>query len=226
MGDAFVPGQYWTPDRARSAVRAMREQNESPEMQTMIDGIASGMGEGDDPAAMAASMSGVPASRGAGAIDPAACSYRRGRLDDVPALAALIVHGELPPLFIDPFIEGFVVVEHQGVIVGCGGLEVYDDCGVIRSVVVDERGRGKGIGEKIARLLTEDALAAGVGDLYLFTMHARPFWERLGYTDAPIETWKQSPRVSWQYEFVARYPEASKDVVAMWRRIGPDNGRP
>ena len=221
MGDLFTPGEYWTPARARDAVARMRAINESPEMQAMMDTIAGSMDDGADPAAVAASMSGVAAPKKDGRIDPGACIYRRGRAGDVPALAQLIAAGELPPLFIEEFVEGFVVVEHEGEIVGCGGLEVYDDAsGVIRSVVVDERVRGMRIGEKVARLLTEDALAAGIEDLYLFTMHAHPFWQRLGYVDVSLDAWKQAPRVCWQYQFLSRYPEASRDVFVMWRRVG------
>jgi amino-acid N-acetyltransferase len=221
MGDLFTPGEYWTPERAREAVARMRALSESPELQAMMDAIASSAEAGADPAALAASMSGFAQQRGDGRIDLAASVYRRGRADDVPALAQLIAAGELPPLFIAEFVEGFVVLEHDREIIGCGGLEVYDDAsGVIRSVVVDERVRGRGVGEKIARLLTEDALGAGIEDLYLFTMHAHPFWQRLGYIDVPLEAWKQAPRVCWQYQFLSRYPQASEGIFVMWRSIG------
>ena len=221
MGDAFTPGEYWTPERACEAVGRMRTVMESPEMQALMAAIASGAADGADPAALAASMSGVATEPNAVKLDPAACQYRRGRDEDVPALAQLIAAGELPPMFIGEFAQGFVVVEQDGVIVGCGGLEVYDDnCGVIRSVVVDERLRGKRVGEKIARLLTEDARAAGIEDLYLFTMHAHQFWLRLGYVDVALDAWRHGPRVSWQYQWVSQYPEASGDIFGMWRRIG------
>src|SRR5581483_4658325 len=152
-------------------------------------------------------------------IDPAALVYRRAKREDVPALAAMIVHGELPPFFIESWVEGFVAVEHAGELVGCGGLEVYDDSGVLRSVVVHERARGLGIGERIAGLLTQDAAAAGISDLYLFTMHAHGFWERLGYVDVPLDAWKQPPRTCWQYRFMERYPAALRDVFVMWRPV-------
>jgi amino-acid N-acetyltransferase len=220
MGNLFVPGEYWTPERAREAVARMRAGNESPEMQTVMETVSASVDEGTDPAALAASMSGVTVTSKTGAIDPAACVYRRGRVEDVPSFAQLIAAGELPPFFIEEFAQGFVAVEHEGDMVGCGGLEVYEEgCGVIRSVVVDERARGMRIGEKIARLLTEDAVATGLTDLYLFTMHARPFWQRLGYVDVSLDAWKQAPRVCWQYQFVARYPQASEGIYVMWKTI-------
>jgi N-acetylglutamate synthase-like GNAT family acetyltransferase len=150
-------------------------------------------------------------------VDAARCFYRRGRPGDEARFAELIVHGELPPLFISEFIQGFVAAEFDGGVIGCGGLEIYDDSGVIRSVVVEESARNKRIGERMAELLMHDARAAGVTDLYLFTMHAERFWRRLGFDRLPIEKWRTSPRASWQYQFVARYPEVSRDVVPMWR---------
>jgi N-acetylglutamate synthase-like GNAT family acetyltransferase len=218
VGTAFVPGEWWTPERAASAVQRMADVLASPEMQAMMQAISEA-GE-DDPAAVAAAMAGGQQHRSIAPpdLDPAACSYRRGRAGDEPRFAELIIHGELPPLFITEFVEGFVAAEYDGAVIGCGGLEIYDDCGVIRSVVVDANARNKRIGERMAELLIEDARAAGATDLYLFTMHAAPFWRRLAFEDTPITAWKSAPRVSWQYQFIEQHPEVSRDVIPMWRK--------
>lgn len=217
MGTEFVPGEWWTPERAAIAVKRMAEALASAEMEAMMDAVSEA---GDDPAA-AASMMAASQQRTQIAppdIDPARCAYRRGRPGDEARFAELIIHGELPPFFISEFIEGFVAAEHEGMVIGCGGLEIYDDCGVIRSVVVDENARNKRIGERMAELLMEDARAAGATDVYLFTMHAVRFWQRLGFERAPIATWKQPPRISWQYQFVNQHPAAATDIIPMWRR--------
>ncbi len=95
----------------------------------------------------------------------------------------LIASANLPPLFIEEFLPGFAVVEHEGEIVGCGGLELYGDSGVIRSIVTDEAARGLGLGRRISELLIDDARAFGATDLYLFTMDAWEFWKHLGFVD-------------------------------------------
>lgn len=223
MGTEFIPGEYWTRERADAAVRRMTQQMASPELQALMQEIADGAAEGGDPAAIAASLA-APAP--AATEEPApvhadACVYRRGRPDDVPRFAQLIVAGELPPMFIEEFVEGFVAAEHDGATIGCGGLEVYGDCGVIRSVVVEERARGLRIGERIAELLMNDARAAAITELYLFTMYARPFWRRLGFVDVALDAWKEQPRVSWQYQFISQHPGAAGDVLAMWRPAAP-----
>jgi N-acetylglutamate synthase-like GNAT family acetyltransferase len=215
VGTEFVPGEFWTPERADSAVKRMMVAFEG--MQALMQEIAEQGAE--NPAAAAASAASTPIRTAAPKdLDPARCTYRRGRPGDEARFAELIVHGELPPFFIGEFIEGFVAAEYDGEVIGCGGLEMYGDCGVIRSVVVEENARNKRIGERMAELLMEDARAAGATDLYLFTMHAWRFWQRLGFEKTPIATWKQPPRVSWQYRFVETYPQASTEIIPMWRR--------
>jgi N-acetylglutamate synthase-like GNAT family acetyltransferase len=130
-------------------------------------------------------------------------------------MASLIVSGELPPFFLEPFIEGFLVIEHDGRMVATGGVEFYGDDAVIRSVVVDPAARGLGLGLDLGRMLEEDALKSGARDVYLFTMHAYAFWKRLGYVDLPLDQWPENVRDNWQYQFVSGYPQASRDVHAM-----------
>ncbi len=223
VGAEFIPGEYWTRERATDAVRRMSERMASPDMQAMMQAIADGAADGGDPAALAAALGATaPASIASPTpVRAAACIYRRGRPADVTRFAQLIIAGELPPMFIEEFVEGFVAAEHDDVIIGCGGLEVYGDCGVIRSVVVEERARGLRIGERMAELLMDDARAAGVTGLYLFTMHARPFWRRLGFVDTPLDVWRDPPRVSWQYQFISQHPQAAGDVHSMWRAASP-----
>ena len=222
----FVPGAYWTPERAREAVRAMVELRDSPGMRQMMGAVAeAGAADADPAAAMAAlmSQSALPLD-GRGPVRAEACVYRRGTPEDIPALASLIVAGELPPLFLEPFIDGFLVIEHEGAAVGAGGVEFYGQDAVIRSVVVDPAARGIGLGLEIARLLEDDALTSGARDIYLFTLHAWPFWLKLGYVDLPLSEWPEPVRENWQYQFVAQYPDAARDVHPMVkRRPSPSN---
>jgi amino-acid N-acetyltransferase len=222
MSVDFVAGEYWTPERTRDSASRMAESFASPEMQSLMSQIAKGAAENGNPAALAAALaSDGPLHTGATTpVAAAACRYRRSRPSDLAELTRLIIHGDLPPMFIEEFIEGFVAVEHDGEIVGCGGLELYGDSGVIRSVVVDERGRGQRIGEHMTELLMADARSAGLLHLYLFTMHAHEFWLRHGFTDVPLEAWEEPPRVSWQYQFVSQFPQASSNIYSMWRAAG------
>jgi amino-acid N-acetyltransferase len=219
MSTDFTPGAYWTPDRARAAAASVSEQLASPQMQALMREIETAAAAGADPAATTAQMAPIGAAHPASTtpVRAAACHYRRGRSSDIPAFAQLIIAGDLPPLFIQEFVEGFVAVEHEGEIIGCGGLEIYGDSGVIRSIVVDERGRAQNIAQEMTGLLVADARAAGISDLYLFTMHAHNFWLRLGFVDVPLDAWKELPRACWQYQFVSQFPAVATGVYSMWR---------
>ena len=214
----FTPGEYWTPERIAVAAARHREMRQSPNMIAVMDAIGQAAQSEHDPASMAAALSGVdPKGAVDGAIDRDACLFRRGRTSDTGALQQLIVSGDLPPFFVEPFVEGFLVVEHEGEIIGCGGNEHFGDAAVIRSVVVHERARGLGLGIEIARLLIEDARASGATDLYLFTLEAYEFWKRLGFVDLELSKWPQPTHEQWQYAFIVTYPEAASDVHRMWR---------
>lgn len=214
--DRFAPGEYWTPQRAGEAARRASAALATPEMQAMMRAVADASAGGSDPASLAASMANVAPAAVGGDIRRESCVFRRGRAGDVPTLAALIVHGNLPPLFIQEFVEGFLVVEHEGELIGCGGNEIYGQSAVIRSVVVHERARGTGLGGEIARLLMDDARSFGARDLYLFTLDAHEFWLRIGFSDVPLDAWKDDARKQWQYQFCSRFPEAARDVYSMW----------
>jgi len=131
-------------------------------------------------------------------------TLRRARPDDVPTLAAMIERANLPAVFIEEFIDGFVVAERGGRVLGCGGVELYGESAFIRSVVVEPEAQGLGLGRRIAEALEADARAAGATELYLFTMDAHEFWRHLGYEDLALSDWREEARECWQYVFISQ----------------------
>jgi N-acetylglutamate synthase-like GNAT family acetyltransferase len=133
----------------------------------------------------------------------------------------LISSAELPAAFVDEFLDEFVVAELGGTVIGCGGVEMYETCAIIRSVVVEPTAQGAGIGREIAQRLMDAARAAGATDLYLFTAQAHPFWLLLGFVDVTFEEWKAPARANWQYQFLSQNREMVPDIHTMWRRAAP-----
>ncbi len=148
----------------------------------------------------------------------ASVDFRQARIDDVPRMVELIAGAHLPPLFIEEYLDGFIAAEQDGRLIACGGIEMYGDCGVIRSVVVDEAARGLGLGGKIAELLMANGRQAGATDFYLFTGDALPFWVAYEFVEVTFADWRAEPRVSWQYQFVSQNHELIPDVHTMWRK--------
>ena len=152
------------------------------------------------------------------AINAESVSYRRAITGDLPRLAELIGSAHLPPLFIEEYLDGFIAAERGGEIWACGGLEMYEDSGVIRSVVVDERGRGLGLGRRVAEMLLADARKAGARDVYLFTGDAVSFWMLFGFVEVGLADWKTAPRLCWQYQFLSQNHDIVPDIRTMWRQ--------
>ncbi len=213
----FVPGAFWTPERARTAVAAMLEQFGAPQMQAAMQD-----------AAQATDMEDIAASAGIASVRAPVPDdirdrniiVRRGQLSDIDQMAQLILAGNLPPMFIEPFLGGFAVAVCDEIVVACGGVELYEDCAFIRSIVADEKVRGLGLGRVISELLIEDARMAGARDCYLFTMDAHDFWLHLGFTDLPLDQWREPARPCWQYQFISLYgQDFDAPIYSMWKAL-------
>ena len=107
---------------------------------------------------------------------------------DLPAIRALVRQGQLPDADVAEHLGTFLIGEQNGSVVACGGFEMHGTTGMLRSVVVAPRWRGRGWGERLVRRLMVQAQAVGLGDLYLLTTNAGPYFAALGFRQVPRET--------------------------------------
>lgn len=101
------------------------------------------------------------------------------REDIVPLLAAC----ELPANGLAD--ARLVVARLDGEVVGCAGLEVWGDHGLLRSVAVATAHRGKGLGEALVADRLGWASGEGLESVSLLTTGASLFFGRLGFS--PVE---------------------------------------
>jgi amino-acid N-acetyltransferase len=209
----FVPGDYWTPEVARRSVTAMRETLATPEMQDVLNRA------GDEWQATHTGELQLPST--SPRLSGEGIKFRRARSEDVPELARVIMEAKLPPFFIEEFVGGFVFAEKDGRMIAAGGMEVYESCGFLRSIAVDEAARGLGLGRKIADLLHEDARASGLEQLYLYTQDAYMFWKHVGYADVPFDSWPVETHECWQHRFMMEHMDLVRaiGVHSMWRPV-------
>jgi amino-acid N-acetyltransferase len=144
--------------------------------------------------------------------------YRAASLDDLPSMEDLLSQAGLPARYLAEFIDGFMVAETDGRVVACGGFELHDDAAVLRSVAVAEDVRGSGVGDRLSRLLIEDAKRRGARDAYLFTGDSHTFWQRLGFVELPMEQWREPAQRCWQYVYIRDHPDFRQryDLHSMW----------
>lgn len=100
--------------------------------------------------------------------------------------------------------------------VGMIGLESYGDCGLLRSLYVDDASRGLGLGSKLLAALEAKAAGDALHELWLLTIDADPFFARHDYqvmqrSDAPVA-------IQDSAEFSSLCPG---DAVLMRKRLPP-----
>jgi len=136
---------------------------------------------------------------------PAAISMRRARFSDAPGIARLIAanqsEGFLLPRTeaeIRDRIDRFVVVTRAAAnsglgagLIGAAALEPYGDhLAEIRSLVVDPRFRGAGLGARIIQSLLRRARRRGVRRVFALTV-IPAFFGRCGFTPAPLDAFPE-----------------------------------
>lgn len=100
---------------------------------------------------------------------------------DLPAVLALVRQSELLETGVSEAIERFQVARVSSRAVGCAGLEIYSNAGLLRSVAVEPSARKAGLGAALVGRVVAAAREAGLNELYLLTTTAPGFFERLGF---------------------------------------------
>jgi amino-acid N-acetyltransferase len=93
---------------------------------------------------------------------------------------ALLQQQHLPVLDIDENKVLYLLKDGERTI-GTVGLEIFEDCALLRSVSVLKEEQGKGYGKYINEEIEKYAKEAGINCLYLLTTTAKDFFNKQGY---------------------------------------------
>src|SRR6185369_4088847 len=96
------------------------------------------------------------------ATDGGVMQIRQATGADLAAVTTLLASHQLPTAGVTAPLEGFLVAEEGGAVVGVIGLERYDAFGLLRSAAVHNDQQGTGVGAALVEQLLEDADAGGV----------------------------------------------------------------
>jgi amino-acid N-acetyltransferase len=140
---------------------------------------------------------------------------RGARPQDVPLIEGILKAEMLPPLRIREWLETFWVLERDGRVLGCAGIESYGEAIVLRSVVVDPSLRGTGEGIRLIRHALNEARRRGARRAYLFTGSASGFFSRFGFEECEVGDFEPEARESWQWQFMSSNAEIRAYVTAM-----------
>jgi amino-acid N-acetyltransferase len=135
---------------------------------------------------------GTASHAGAKALQPL---VRPAAIGDVPAIHHLLeiyaAQGNLLPRTLSELyrhLRDFFVIEADGRVAACGALEIFtDDLGEVRSLVVDDAWKGRGLGRMLVERLIAEARAIGLKRLMALT-YVPAFFHKLGFQTVPKET--------------------------------------
>jgi amino-acid N-acetyltransferase len=88
------------------------------------------------------------------------------------------------------------------ILVGTGGLEVYGDYGLLRSLSVKLGIRGKSVGTNITEYLIDEAKRRKLKAIFLLTETARGFFIKRGFTDVPRDSVPDPLKASSEFSHV------------------------
>ncbi|HEV8362071.1 MAG TPA: arsenic resistance N-acetyltransferase ArsN2 [Gemmatimonadaceae bacterium] len=110
-------------------------------------------------------------------------TIRGARAEDLAAVRSLLSAARLPLDGLDEqFGEGYAVAESAGNVIGAEGIETYEDAGLLRSAVVHDSWRGRGIGDALTRDRLDWARSRGLREVYLLTTTAADYFPRHGFS--------------------------------------------
>lgn len=86
--------------------------------------------------------------------------------------------------------------------VGCGGLEFYDEYALLRSLAVNQNIRGHHVGKHIVNNLLALARERNVKEIFLFTNTAFYFFLKFGFTEVSREDVEAAVKESTEFKSV------------------------
>ena len=81
-------------------------------------------------------------------------------------------------------------------------MEVYDNKGLLRSLVIDEFYKGKGYGKLLCNKLFEKARNKKINQLFLLTETAPKFFETIGFNRIPRESADEKVKTSEEFKSI------------------------
>lgn len=107
---------------------------------------------------------------------------RQATSADLDTITSILNREHLPAQDCHAHLDTFTILEVAGTAAGIGGLECYGEYGLLRSLVVLERYRGKGLGATIIHHIIEQACSQGIHTLYCLTEDAQQFLSGTGFS--------------------------------------------
>lgn len=118
------------------------------------------------------------------------------------SIIQLLQTEKLPVDDLPASLDNFFVETEDNKVIGVIGLELYGDCGLLRSMIVDKEHRNKNIASGLVQRLENHAKTIGINCMYLLTETAPQYFERKGYQKITRDEVPESLKASSEFSHV------------------------
>lgn len=134
---------------------------------------------------------------------------------DFPDILALLRNCQLLESGVREALGNFVVARQASSLLGCAGLEVYGELGLLRSVAVTPEARKLGLGRRLVDGVVAAAAGRRLRELFLLTTTASTFFERLGFVSTVRTSVPSGIAESWEFK-----TGCPRTALPMWLALG------
>ena len=128
--------------------------------------------------------------------------FKQAPKNDRAKLISLLEENSLPVDDIDLGTQTFIVAVSNGRIVGCIGIEIYQEHALLRSLAVHKYYRNQGIAHDLINRLLEFARKSKVQHLHLLTTTARDYFLKQGFLEDKRENAPLSIQSTKEFSFL------------------------
>jgi amino-acid N-acetyltransferase len=143
-------------------------------------------------------------------------TVRDARADDFERVESLLRAHSLPVAGVPASLEGFLVAESDGQVVGSVGVETCGHYGLLRSAAVDAQWQGRGVGRELVEQAVRQADSRGLRALFLLTTTAERFFPMFGFN--VVQRAEVPAAVKATEEFTSACPESATVMARMGRK--------
>jgi amino-acid N-acetyltransferase len=100
---------------------------------------------------------------------------------DLPVVLELLEIAKLPTAGVKDHFQNFMLAMENNTLLGCAGLEIHGQAGLLRSVAVNASHQSNGIGSSLVKSILEYARTRQLSSAFLLTETAQTYFPRFGF---------------------------------------------
>ncbi len=135
---------------------------------------------------------------------------------DLQEVITLLKLVNLPIEGVKEHFQDFFIIRNDKMTVGCVGIEIYENVGLLRSLAIHPTFQRKGLGQQMVSKIEDYSAEKGIHKIYLLTETAEKLFLKLGYRIIPRE--ETDPNVKQSIEFTTictSSPVMVKDLTSI-----------